>query len=200
MTFFQWNGRLCSLMSLQTLFKCKFLLFTSQCENIVSKAYRYMTFYYIFSSVESVTGPKGRFKKYRKCKKKKVQIKKCLTKPRQTNNKAKNPQINRNYVCTNMEKRTNKRQQSMFCISSSHENLESLTYTDNIKQTKNKVKKKAVLRTFREIYLKPKEATACSWDGKMNTVGSKSYWTRTLFVIASLHTQNKYKHSWTLII
>lgn len=30
----------------------------------------------------------------------------------------------------------------MFCISSLHENLESLTYTDNIKQTKNKVKKK----------------------------------------------------------
>lgn len=51
----------------------------------------------------------------------------------------------------------------MFCISSLHENLESLTYTDNIKQTKNKVKKKkAVLRTFREIYLKPKVATACS--------------------------------------
>lgn len=97
-------------MSLQTLFKCKFLLFTSQCENIVSKAYRYMTFYYIFSSVESVTGPK--VLKSITSAKKEVQIKKCLTKPRQTNNKAKNPQINRKYVCTNMEKRTNKRQQS----------------------------------------------------------------------------------------
>lgn len=46
----------------------------------------------------------------------------------------------------------------MFCITSSHENLESLTYTDNIKQTKNKVKKKSSAKNIQGNILKTKSS------------------------------------------